>query len=102
MEARKGFQRQAPLAPAARLPLTEELLTTRIGARFNVPDTGRSSPLSATVVRRAAPFTIGADRGLRTLGFHSPSWWFLTMRRAALAEILFSFGGLEDAVLGLR
>jgi len=101
-EARRCHHRQTPLAPGARLPLTEELLTTRMGARFNVPAAGRSSPAVATVVRRAAPFMMGAERGLRTLGFHSPSWLFFTMRRAALAEMLFSFGGLEDVLLGLR
>ena len=97
--------RQTPFAPVARLPLplAEELLTTRIGARFSAPAAGRSSAEEATVVRRAAPLTMGAERGLRTLGFHSPSWLFLTMRRAALAEMLFSFGGLEeDVLLGLR
>lgn len=45
---------------------------------------------------------MGAERGLKTLGFHSPSWLFLTMRRAALAEMLFSFGGLDVGLLGLR
>ena len=101
---RRAHPRQTPFAPVARLPLplAEELLTTRMGARFNVPGAGRSSAEVATVVRRAAPLTMGAERGLRTLGFHSPSCMFLTMRRAALAEMLFSFGGLEEVLLGLR
>ena len=73
-----------------------------MGARLRVPGTGRSSPDAVTVVRRAAPLTMGAERGLRTLGFHSPSWLFFTIRRAALAEMVFSFGGLEEVLLGLR
>lgn len=56
------------------------------------------------VVRRAAPFKIGAVRGLRTLVFQSTSRSLFTIRRAALAEnIVFSFGGLHDvAAVGLR
>lgn len=99
----RGFHpRQTPFAAGARLPLTEELLTTRMGARFSEPPAGAGRSSVDVVVRRAAPLTMGAERGLRTLGFHSPSWLFLTMRRATLAEMLFSFGGLEDVVLGLR
>jgi hypothetical protein len=94
-------QRQLLLEPGIKLPL--DPLTTRMGFLSSVdPSRGRSSPAVAIVVRRAAPFRMGADRGLRTLFFQSESRSLFTIRRAALAEnMLFSFGGLLAAV-GLR
>jgi hypothetical protein len=101
-------QRQTLLEAPTRLPLepVEELLANLTGARFNetLASLGRSSPVTAIVVRRAGPFIIGAVRGLRTLFFQSASRSLFTIRRAALAEKReFSLGGLHvDAAVGLR
>lgn len=104
---KRSHQRQTLLVPGARLPLEpfEELLVIRTGARFKLAGSlGRSSPVTAIVVRLVAPFMMGVVRGLSTLFFQSASWLLLTtMRRAALAEnIEFSFGGLHAVAVGLR
>jgi len=90
-----------------RLPLDEEPLVIRTGARafkLGGASRGRSSPTFAKVVRLTALFIMGVTRGLSTLFFQSASWTDLTMRRAAPAERReFSLGGLPIvAAVGLR
>lgn len=102
-EVSNHHQRQTLLVVPMRLPLDEELLANLTGALFKVAASlGRSSPVTAMVVRRA-PLTTGAVRGLRTLVFQSLLCSPLTIRRAAPAEKrVFSFGGLHaEAAVGL-
>ena len=98
VSTRNSLQRHTLLEADVRLPL--DPLVTRIGSLFSV-DPARSSPLIVIVVRRIEPFRTGCVRGLSTDVFQFSSRSLFTMRRAALAEIIFSFGG-ELADAGLR